>query len=177
MEEAIVKEIQRLKEELEKKKREVRDLTELIHKELDRPFPANVEELSERELETYVAEHFPSLKTSPDTKPDKKPITSHRKIFGKPIVFLKQFLLKSVVDYNDLFLAKQVQFNRQSIDLYQALLLQARNNKKRMKQVQEKISSFEENLAVLGAKLEDLRSRFEQIKNRTANHKNEPERS
>jgi regulator of replication initiation timing len=177
MEEAIVKEIQRLKEELEKKRREVQDLKELVHEEIERPFPANMEELSERELETYISEHFPSLKTISDTRPDKKPITSHRRIFGRPIVFFKRFLLKSIVDYNGLFLAKQVHFNRQSIDLYQALLLQARNNKKRMKHIQEKLRSFEENLAVFGAKLEDLRTRFEQTKTGTANHKNEPQRS
>lgn len=175
MEEAIAKEIQRLKEELDKKKEEIQDLRELVKKEIDRPFPADAEELSERELETYIAEHFPSIRSRIDSKPDKKPLASHRKILGRPIVLLKQFLLKSIVDYNDLFLAKQAQFNQQSVDLYQALLLQTRNNKKRMKQIQEKISAFEENLTVLEAKLEDLHSSLEQLKNRAADHNpNEP---
>jgi septal ring factor EnvC (AmiA/AmiB activator) len=177
MEEAIVKEIRRLKAELDKKKKEIEDIKDLVNKEIDRPFPPRVEDFSERELETYLAEYITLIKKHIDSRPEKELITSHRKILGKPIIFLKRILLKAMIGYNDIFLAKQIQFNRESVDLYQALLLQARNNKKRMKQVQEKITSFEENLAVLGAKLEDLRAGFEQTKNRTANHKNEPERS
>lgn len=175
MEKPLAREIQRLKEELDKKKQEIQDLRELANKEIDRPFPPNLEEFSEREIESYIEDWIPSIKKRIDSKPDKEPITSHRKLLGKPIVFLKRILLKTMVEYNEIFLAKQIEFNRQSVDLYLALLLRVKQNRERMKQIQEKISGCEENLVVLQAKLETLHSSLEQLKNRAADHNpNEP---
>ncbi len=165
MEETVAQEIQRLKEELDRKRREIEDIKELANKEIDRSFPAHLEEFSERELETYIAESIASIKRKIDSRPAQEPITSHRKVIGRPIVTLKRFLLQSLADYNDLFLDKQIRFNRQSVDLYQALLLRTRHNKERMKQIQEQISACEESLVVLKAKLEDLRANLERLEN------------
>jgi len=165
MEKTMAQEIQRLKEELDRKRKEIEDIKKLANKEIDRSFPPNLEEFSERELESYIAESIASIKTEIDTRPAKEPITSHRKFIGRPIVTLKRFLLQSLADYNDLFLDKQIRFNRQSVDLYQALLLRTKHNKERMEQIQEQISACEESLVVLKAKLEDLRTNLEQGKN------------
>mgnify|MGYP001047574139 FL=1 len=165
MEKTLAQEIQRLKEELDRKRKEIEDIKELAGKEIDGSFPINLEEFSERELESYIAESIASIKEEINSRPAKEPITSHRKLIGRPIVALKKFLLQSLADYNDLFLDKQIQFNRRSVDLYQALLLRTKHNKERMKQIQEQISACEESLVVLKAKLEDLRANLEQQKN------------
>jgi len=174
MEKPIAEEIRRLKEELDKKKGEIEDIKDLVNKEIDRPFPPRVEDFSERELETYLAEYIPLIKNRIDSRPEKELITSHRKILGKPIIFLKRILLKTMIYYNDIFLAKQIQFNQQSVDLYQAVLLRVKRDKERMKQIQEKISACEENLTVLEAKLEALHASLKELQNRTSGHKNEP---
>jgi len=179
MEEAMTKEIQRLKKELYRKKEEIRDLKKLVNKEIDREFQSDLEELSERELETYIGECFSSMKANIDTKPDEKPITSHRKILGKPIILIKQILsrITGVNSYADLILDKQTsildnqtEFNRQSIALHQALLISFRKNRERIRQIEEKISDCEENLIIIMNKIKDLHLSQEQLKNKAANH-------
>ena len=85
MEETIVKEIQRLKKEMYKRKEEISDIKKLVNKEIDQEFYSNLSELSEKELETYIEECLSSINRNIDPKPEKKSITSHRKILGTPI--------------------------------------------------------------------------------------------
>jgi len=170
MEETIVKEIQRLKKEMYKRKEEISDIKKLVNKEIDREFYSNLSELSEKELETYIEECLSSINRNIDPKPEKKSITSHRKILGKPIILIKRVLLKIIGFYIDLILDKQTQFNQQSVALYQALLLRLRQNKERIKQIEEKVSDCEENLDIILDKLKDLHLSLEQLKNKTANH-------
>ena len=172
MEEAMTKKIQRLKKELYRKKEEIRDLKRLVNKEIDREFQADLGELSERELETYIGECFSSMKRNIDTKPDEKPITSHRKIIGKPIILIKQILsrITGVYSYTNLILDKRTEFNRQSIALHQALLISFRKNRERIRQIEEKISDYEENLIIIMNKIKDLNLSLKQQKNKTANH-------
>ena len=172
MEEAMIKEVQRLKKELYRKKEEIRDLKKLVHKEIDREFQSDLEELSERELETYIGECFSSMKRNIDTKPDEKPITSHRKILGKPIILIKQVLsrITGVYSYVNLILDKKTEFNRQSVALHQALLISFRKNRERIRQIEEKISDCEENLIIIMNKIKDLHLSLEQQKNKAANH-------
>jgi len=172
MEEAMIKEIQRLKKELYRKKEEILDLKKLVHKEIDREFQSDLEELSERELETYIGECFSSMKRNIDTKPDEKPITSHRKILGKPIILIKQVLsrITGVYSYANLILDKKTEFNRQSVALHQALLITFRKNRERIRQIEEKISGCEENLIIIMNKIKGLHLSLEQQKNKAANH-------
>jgi chromosome segregation ATPase len=170
MEEGIAKEIQRLKEELDRKRGEIEDIRELVKKEIDREWPVHVEELSEKELETYIKECVSSIETHIDPKPDKKGITSPRKILGRPIIFFKRALIKMTGVYVHLLLDKQTQFNRQSVSLYRALALRLQHLQEKIKYLQERVSDGEESLVILEKKLEDLQASQEQLKSRTANH-------
>jgi hypothetical protein len=172
MKEAMAKEIQRLKNELYKKKEEIRDLKKLVNKEIDREFQSDLGELSDRELETYAGEFYSSAERNMDLRLDKESITSHRKIFGKLIVQIKRALLRitGVYSYIDPFLDKQIQFNRQSFALHQASILRLRRVKDKMKQIEEKISDCEENLVIIMNKMEDLPLRREQHESKAANH-------
>jgi len=164
--EDLVQEIRRLKEELDQKKREIDDLKKLTSKEIDREFPARVEEISERELETYFRDCFPPINAQVESKPDIRAITSHRRVLRKPIVFLKRAFLETTFRCLDSFLDKQVQFNRQIATLGQALLLRVRYNIDRLKKLEEKVSGCEEDLAILKNKLEELRSSAERLRSR-----------
>jgi cell division septum initiation protein DivIVA len=177
MDEDISKEIERLKEDLARKKEEAADIRTLVNQEIDRPFPANIEEFSERELETYIAESIAAIKTQIDARPDRQPFASHRKIVGRLISSFKRFLLQSMADYNDAFLAKQVGFNERSVNLYHAVLLRIKHNKERMKQIQEKIGGFEEALAVFEARLADIRSRLDRAREGKSTQDHEPKQS
>jgi len=174
-----MKEIQRLKKELYRKKEEIRDLKKLVNKEIDREFQLDLEELSERELETYIGECFSSMKRNIDTKPEEKPITSHRKVIGKPIILIKQILsritgvysyAKLILDKQTLILDKQTEFNRQSVALHQASFIRFRKNREKIQQIEEKISDCEENLVIIMEKIKDLHLSLEQLKNKAANH-------
>lgn len=168
--EELAKEILRLKEELDRKKEEIHDLKKLVNKEIDREFPSNVEEFSEKELETYIREILSSLPIHIESKPDIRTITSHRKTLGKPIVFLKRAFLETTFNCIDSFLDKQTKFNRQIAALCQAILLRVQHNIERMKRIEEKVSGCEENLAILKNKLDDLCSSLEQLKSRPTDH-------
>jgi len=171
MEEDRVREIQRLKEELEKKRGEVEDIRVLVNQQIDRPFLAEVKEYSEKELETYIREQISTVENCVDPRPDKQSVASHRKIIGRPIVFFKRLLLKMTGFHVHLLLDKQTQFNRESAALNQALVIRLGQIKERMRQIQVKISTCEEGLVVLEKKLEELSSSQERDKGDIADRK------
>jgi len=164
--EELAKEIQRLKKELDRKKQEIRDLKKLVNKEIDREFPSPAEEFSEKELETYIREILSALRINIESKPDIRPITSHRKTLGKPIVFVKRAFLETTFQCIDSFLDKQIKFNRHIAALCQAFLLRVRHNIERMKNVEDSVSHCEEDLAILKHQLGDLRSSLDELKRR-----------
>jgi len=157
MEKAFEKEIQRLREEIDKKKEEIHDIKQLVNKEIDREFLPPLEELSEKELEPYFEKYLSILEGSSDPWPDRKSLTSHRKILGKPIILMKQFLLRmtGVYTYTSLFLEKQKNFNDHSVALHRASLARLKLNTEKIKHIEERIIDCEVNLMTLSKKLKD----------------------
>ncbi len=160
-EKIIEKEIQKLKEEIDHKRQDIHDIKELIRKEIDREFFPSLEELSEKELEPYFEKFLSLIDKSFDIIPDKKSLTSHRKILGKPIILLKQFLLRmtGVYTYTSLFLEKQQDFNQHSLALFRALLARLRKNAEKIKHIEERINDCEVNLVTLSKKIKDSANR------------------
>jgi hypothetical protein len=156
MDESIAKEIEKLKKDIGLKKERIQDIKKLANKEIDRSFPSDLEELSEKELDSYLEEYLGSLDKSFDPTPDKMSFTSHRKILGKPIILLKRLLLKASGVYINLILDKQKKFNQQSIVFYRALLLRIRRNQSKIKHLEQRISECEANLVIFSKKLEEL---------------------
>ena len=133
MEKTITKEMIKLKKELYKKKEEIREIKKLVNKEIDQELPFNAADSSERELETLLEDHFSFLEKSIDPLPDKTSLTSHRKIIGKPIIWIKRIFLKITSVYISLILDKQKKFNQQSIVFFRAILLRIRRNRRKIK--------------------------------------------
>lgn len=158
MDESIAKEIEKLKKDVCLKKERIQDIKKLANREIDREFTFDLEEFSEKELDSYLQEYLTAMDKSFDPTPDERSLTSHRKILGKPIILLKQLLLKVTGVYINLILDKQKKFNQQSIVFYRALLLRLRKNRQKIKHIEQRISECEEDLVILSKKLEDLSS-------------------
>ena len=84
MDEAVIKEINRLKEEIYRQKDKIIDIKELVKSEIDRDFGVDLWELSEKELDNEMGTRLSFLNDDIDPRPDSKSITSHRRILGKP---------------------------------------------------------------------------------------------
>jgi hypothetical protein len=155
MNKSTAKEIEKLKKDLALEKEKIQDIKKLAHKEIDRCFPSDLEDLSDKELDSYLDEYLASMDKSFDPMPDKMSLVSHRKILGVPIVLLKRFLLRVTGVYINLILDKQKKFNQQSIVFFRAILLRIRRNRRKIKHIEQRISECEGNLAILSKKLED----------------------
>jgi len=154
------REIEALKREIEAKKSEIRGLEKLVRGAIDRDFPIEVGEFSERELEDYFRDAVSPLKLVIDPRPGPKSVRSHRKIIGAPIVFLKRVFIRVFGFYTHLLLDDQTKFNRRSAELTEALVTRVRHYKERLEHAEDKVAAFEESLVILRNKLEDLRSRL-----------------
>jgi hypothetical protein len=158
----LTQDIERLRRELEEKKREIRDLRQLVRREVDRDFSPDIREYSERELEDYFRDALGPLNEVSDPRPDPQAIRSHRKIIGPAIVFLKRAFLKMTGFYVHLLLDDQTRFNQRSAELAQALVARVKRYRERLEMVEGKVGAFEESLVILRGRLDDLRLRLPQ---------------
>jgi DNA repair exonuclease SbcCD ATPase subunit len=163
----LAAEIQRLKEELAQKKAEIRDLKRLLRREIDREFPPNLDEFSDRELDDYFRDCLFPIKEVVDPRPDPKALRSHRKVVGRPVDFLKRLFLRMTGFYVHLLLDDQARFNKLSANLSQALLIRLRRHHERLKGIEDKISGCEMGLSLLKNRLEDLQASYDKLRTRT----------
>ena len=175
MEDNTAKQLKKLKKELHTKKEGVHDLKELVKKEIDRDFPLNLMDFSERELESQMDEYFSLLNKSVDPVPDKISITSHRRWIGKPVVWIKRILLKTTRPYITLILDKQKTFNQKCIDLYQNLIIHQKRYHEKISHIEERIGDCEVQLEVISKKLDDISANVEQ--HGTDSSSGEPEKT
>lgn len=159
MDENIAKDINRLKEDLYRQKERAANIEALVKKEIDRDFPTDLWELSEKELDAEMGDRLSFLNDDIDPRPDPKSITSHRKILGKPIVLLKRLIMKIAGVYTNSLLEKQRRFNEQSVAFHLASFIRFRNNEKNLKIIEEKLKSLEEDREMLREQLDEIRKR------------------
>lgn len=157
MEESLRRKVERLKDELAKKKEEVHDIAELVRKEIDRYFQLDPQELSDRELEAFIQEKLRTYKGYIDINPDPGALTSHRKILGRPILFLKRKFMKMIRFYTQLITLKQTKFNENSAALLEAVLARSRRNKQELEAIEARISRLEETVFLLTFRLRELK--------------------
>jgi hypothetical protein len=158
MDERIIKEIDRLKEEIYRQKEKAADIKELVKEEIHRDFPVNFWELSDRELDNEMGMRLSFLNDHIDTRPEARSITSHRRILGKPIVLLKRLVLKITGFYTNTILEKQRSLNEQLVAFHLASFIRFRHNERKVKEILEKIKTLEEDQ-------ESILDRLAQLKN------------
>jgi hypothetical protein len=164
VEKNIKKEMTKLKKELYEKKEEIRDINELINKDIDGKLHSPLEDFSERELESLLDEQHSFLAKSVNSVPEKMVITSHRKIIGKPIIWIKRRLLNVVSAYAYVrpIMDKQTAFNQKCVELYRTLILHQKKFRKKINHIEESVSECEAHLDIISKKLKELDSKFEQ---------------
>lgn len=155
MENNIKKEIMKIKSELYEKKEEIRDIETLVDKEIDRDLAPDITGFSERELESLLEEHISFLNEYVDPLPDLMSITSHRKIIGKPIVWIKKFLFKIAGAYFTHILEKQKIFNQKCTDSYRILRLHQKKRRDKITRVEERITECEIRLEIISKRMEE----------------------
>jgi hypothetical protein len=158
MDERIIKEINRLKEEIYQQKEKVSDIKELITGEIDRDFPVDFWELSERELDNEMGNRLSFLNDDIDTRPDAQSITSHRRILGKPIVLIKRLVMKIAGFYTNTILEKQRSFNEQLVAFHLASFIRFRHNERKIKEILEKLKALEEDQELILEQLAQLKN-------------------
>ena len=158
----IAKELEKLKKELQRKKEEIHDLKKWVKKEIDKDYPYDLEDFSERELASLMDEYHSLLDQSVDPVPDKTSITSHRKGIGKTIVWIKRILLKMSRSYIALILEKQKSFNQKCVGLFQSLIIHHKKYKDKIDHIEEQLGECQVRLRIMSKKIEEMSARFEQ---------------
>lgn len=160
MDESIEKEIRRLKDGLLKKKAEVEDIRALVNREIDRDFQPEVLDLTERELEPVIEKALADIRESLVLKAVPPALKSHRKFFGRPVLFLKRTFMTWADIYFQPFLDRQNRLNRSSFDLLKVLLLRSRWSKEKLKDLEARLGECEAKLVVMISRMEDLQVRL-----------------
>lgn len=157
MEEQIVNEIKRLKEELYQQKEAVNDIGQLVKETIDKDYHTDLWELSNRELDNEMGSRLSFMNDDIDTKPSIDSLTSHRRFFGRIVLFFKRRFMKMIRFYTDTLTEKQVAFNSQLVAFHLASFI-------RMRRTEEKMGAIEQRLKTLEEENEMLRDELEQLK-------------
>jgi len=152
----LEKEIQALKDELDRKREEIDDLKKLAGREIDRTFEAPLEEFSDRELDVYLKDELSAINDLAASRPDIRAVASARKTLGRPIALLKRKLLETTFIQLDVFLDKQIKFNKQAVTLLRVL---HRRLTERVKALEDRIAGLEEETVLLRDRINEIAAR------------------
>lgn len=149
MDEHIVNELDRIKEELTQKREQLQTVEQLVKDPIDRDYPIDLWQLSPRELDAEMGDRLSALNGSIDPRPTSDSITSHRRIIGKPIVMIKKIVMRLFQPAIDTMLEKQRQFNEQAVAFHLASFI-------RMRQIEQTVKELEETLGELDHRQLDM---------------------
>lgn len=153
----LEKKLQALKEELDRKREEIADLKKLTGREIDRRFPASLEDLSDKELGDYLRDTLSEFNDLTEARPDIRAVAPSRRMLGRPIAFLKRKLLETTFIHLDVFLDKQIGFNRQAAALIRIL---HRRLVERSSFLEGRIAELEEDSLLVRDRLNEIESRL-----------------
>ena len=157
----IAAQIKEAKDDIFRRKEEIESIKELLKSEIDRDFHTDPWELSHRELDNLMGRHLSFLNDDIDTTPDPAIITSHRKILGKPIVFVKRIIMKMASAYTNSILEKQRRFNDQLVAFHLASFVRFKHNEKKINDLEERIKDFEDDREMLLDELKNIREKID----------------
>lgn len=157
--------IQQLKEEIYKEIESVHEIRQLVNREIDRDFPIDLWELSDRELDQEMGDRLSQMNDSIDTRPTADAITSHRRVVGKFIVKAKRLVMKLINPYTNTLLEKQRIFNDKLVAFHLATFIRLRRCERKLKDIEEKLTEIEENQQIHAEKLQEIQDRLSNSKN------------
>lgn len=148
--------LERLRAEIFQQKEAVTHLHELVKHPIDRDFPVNLWDLTERELDHEMGNRLSFLNDDIDPRPTPDLITSHRKILGKPIVFMKRLAMKLTGFYTRALMEKQRRFNEQVVAFQLASFIRARHIEDTIKTIETKLKTLDEDRELIFDRLETI---------------------
>ena len=137
---AVNKELQKLIETfIERAKKiinEKNELKSIITKSNETLFDNNPWDYSDKELDNEMAKLLTILNDNIDTKPNENDIVSHRKLFGRFIVFVKRIFFKIMKPYTNVILEKQRYFNEKAVRLMLLNFIRFRKLEEKMRDIE-----------------------------------------
>jgi len=164
MDQTIDQEIKRLKEDLLRRKEEVGDLRSLVGREIDRQFEADAMEFTEREVEPFLEKTLAAVREDFALKPEPPTLTSHRRVLGRPVLYLKRIFMNWSDIYSKSFLDRQNRTNRNFFDMLKVLVLRSRWSREKLKELEARLGECEASLVAMISKVQDLQARLEKGK-------------
>lgn len=159
--EKIAAQIKEARDDISRRKEEIENIKELVKEQIDRDFHIDPWELSHRELDNLMGRRLSFLNDDIDPTPDPSIITSHRKILGKPIVFVKRIIMKVAGAYTNSILEKQRRFNDQLVAFHLASFVRFKYNEKKINKLEERIKDFEDDREMLLDELKNIREKID----------------
>ena len=154
--------MEKLKQELQKKKEEIQDINQLVNKNIDGKLPSRLEDYSERELESRLGEYHALLAKSADPLPEDIVITTPRKILKKPVLWMKRKLLNIVNAHVTSVMERQRRFNQKCLDLFQTLIVHQKKMSVKINDLEQRINECESQLDIISKRHEEMASKFRQ---------------
>lgn len=144
MDKEIIDRIQDLKTEIRKSRDNIQEITELVKKEIDREFPIDLWELSDKELDAVMGERLSIINERIDTRPVSSDIHSHRGLSGKIIVRFKRFLLKISSVYTNMLFDKQRELNGHMVFFQLASFIRQKRLEEKIKEINRTVKEIKE---------------------------------
>ena len=141
MNEELKEEIARLKEAYGARKDEARSLEELAGGPVRHHYPVDLWSLSDSELDNEMGKRLGFLNDDIDCRPTTA-VTSHRRVIGPVIVFLKKLLLKALRPYTNSLFVRQNRFNEQLVAFHLASFIRLRRMEERLRQLERERSGI-----------------------------------
>jgi hypothetical protein len=132
-----------LKQELICQKEQVKEIKDLIGKEIETHYKLDLWELSGKELDHEMGKLLTSLNEDIDCL-SPQGITSHRKIIGSFIVLVKKIIARIIRPTLRAFLERQRRFNENAVRFKLASFIRLRRMEKKLEGIEKIVSEMEE---------------------------------
>lgn len=106
--------------------RSAADVADLAGEIIDRHYPVDLWEMSDRELSAWMGDQLSILNDAVDPRPVPSEITSHRRFFGPVIVRVKRLIMRVLNLYTHSILERQRRFNTECVALQLASFIRLR---------------------------------------------------
>lgn len=156
---ALKQKIGLLKEELIRQKEQVKEIKDLIGKEIETHYKVDLWELSEKELDQEMGKLLTSLNEDIDCLSPQK-ITSHRKIIGSFIVLAKKIITRITRLVLEAYLERQRRFNENAVRFQLASFIRLRRMEQKLEGIEKIVTEMEEQQDTL---LDAIRSLSERL--------------
>ncbi|MDY0298053.1 MAG: hypothetical protein RB296_12120 [Acidobacteriota bacterium] len=119
-------------------------MTELAGETVDKQYPLDLWEMSDRELDAWMGDQLTILNDVIDPRPIASEITSHRRFLGPIIVKVKRLIMKALNLYTHSILERQRRFNGESVALQLAGFIRIRRIQARLDEITRQLAEQRE---------------------------------